>query len=198
MHLIRISVCFIALLVLSGYKVDAQNFHWAKIIGGKGSDVFGTIQMDSAKNLYMVGEFQDTCDFDPGPGTFTIASSVIKNYSETVILKLDSNGNFIWAKSIRGLPTMFNYNSLIPASFQLQKDGSLLLAGTIYGDFDFDPGPGTFSLSAPSGTSFPFIAKYTLAGQFIWAKIIGSTSGYIFSLVSDSAENHYVSGAYHS
>jgi hypothetical protein len=57
-------------------KLDAKgNFVWAKRIGGNGSDNSGCVTLDANGNIYIVGEFSDTVDFDPGTGTYNLISA---------------------------------------------------------------------------------------------------------------------------
>ena len=81
-------------------KLDSNgNFLWANSLGtpiyiDEGVDIV----TDDSGNVYITGVFSDTMDFDPGPGTFEIVSNS-PGHSDVFILKLDSSGNFVWAKS---------------------------------------------------------------------------------------------------
>ena len=83
------------------------------------------------------------------------------------ICKLDTIGNFIWAKSMGGVNNDAG-NSITTDAF-----GNVYTVGMFeYSDVDFDPGSGVYNLSAdPLGTTF--ISKLGPAGDFIWAKSIG-------------------------
>ena len=81
-------------------KLDnTGNVLWTKSFGGGDYDWASTIEIDNVGNLYLTGFYRDTVDFDPGVDTFTLISN---GNREIYVLKLDSDGNFIWAKSIGG------------------------------------------------------------------------------------------------
>ena len=75
------------------------NFEWAKGIGGSGLDSGLSLAIDSEGNVYTTGSFQGTADFDPGAGTFNLTSA---GETDIFISKLDSQGNFEWAKNFGG------------------------------------------------------------------------------------------------
>src|SRR5262245_48036 len=53
--------------------------------------------------------------------------------------------------------------------------GNLYVAGYFSGTVDFDPGAGSFTLSAFGSTTDIFVAKYSSTGSFIWAAAAGGT-----------------------
>ncbi|MBK8822367.1 MAG: SBBP repeat-containing protein [Anaerolineales bacterium] len=65
-------------------------------MGGASTDSGNGIAVDSSGNIYTTGIFQGPADFDPGAGTANL--TFLGNF----ISKLDTNGNFIWAKKIGG------------------------------------------------------------------------------------------------
>ena len=57
-------------------KLDAGgNFIWARSMGGLSSDLGLSITIDPAGNVYGVGSFQDTVEFDPSAVTFNLTSN---------------------------------------------------------------------------------------------------------------------------
>ena len=70
---------------------------WAKSSGGTGWDVGNSIVTDATGNIYMTGRFNSpTITF----GTTSLTN--ISNVYDIFIVKYDSNGNVIWAKSSGG------------------------------------------------------------------------------------------------
>jgi hypothetical protein len=145
-------------------KLDSQkNFIWAKRLGGMDGATGRTITVDDSKNVFTTGEFYETADFDPGIDTFNlIASGGRKCY----ISKLDSNGNFLWAKTIGGI-----YNIGF-SSIKADLNGNLYLTGGFKDTIDFDPDTGVYILPSAGGADI-FILKLNGNGNFVWAKRIG-------------------------
>ena len=53
---------------------SAGSLVWAKHVGGTNSDNVSGISADGNGNVYIAGSFEDTVDFDPGPGTNILVS----------------------------------------------------------------------------------------------------------------------------
>jgi hypothetical protein len=69
-------------------KVDALgNFTWAKQLGNVNSDKGGGIAVDASENIYLTGVFNSVVDFDPSPGTYTLATSTNTANSDAFVLK---------------------------------------------------------------------------------------------------------------
>jgi len=170
---------FISKLDISG------NFVWAKSFGGTGYDFGKGIQIDSSGNIILSGYFQDIVDFDPGAGTFNITSS---GSYDSFISKLDAAGNFIWAKSFQGTNQVRN-NDLT-----LDLQGNIYTTGFFQGTADFDPGSGTYNLSAIAATNI-YISKLDAAGNFIWATSTGQYSDNMaYAIAVDNYQSVYTTG----
>jgi hypothetical protein len=77
------------------------NFVWAKSIGGNADDRGYSINIDNSGNILVTGIFVGLVDFDPSPATFTL-NSFGGTQEDVFILKLNSSGNFVWAKQVGG------------------------------------------------------------------------------------------------
>jgi hypothetical protein len=145
-------------------KLDsAGHFVWAKQMGGGAHDAARAMVLDPGGNVYTVGTFRETADFDPGPGTFNLTSLGL---SDAFISKLDSAGNFVWARRLGGVSPDWASGVALDAS------GNIYTVGGFEDTADFDPGPGFFLLT-PLGTSDAFISKLDSAGNFVWARQLG-------------------------
>lgn len=151
-------------------KLDANgNYLWAKQFTcamGKG------IAVDNSFNVYTTSGFSGTVDFDPGPGTYTLATGVTGD-ADIFISKLDQNGNFVWAKKLGGL----NTNPDDGLAIALDASNNVYSTGLFSGTGDFDPGAGTYTMTSAGGSNNDvYISKLDAAGNFIWAVQMGGTS----------------------
>lgn len=148
-------------------KLDANaELVWARSLGGSGNGEFGySISVDNDGNVLSTGRFKGTADFDPGPAQFDLTS---EGDNDVYVSKLDSMGNFVWAKSFGG--------SQFDATYALATDaaGNVFTAGAFQGQVDFDPGVGT-EVSTSNGGFDIFLQKLNAAGDFQWVRTIGSS-----------------------
>jgi hypothetical protein len=107
------------------------------------------IAVDANGSVYTTGDFADTVDFDPGVGTANLTSA---GGSDIFISKLDSNGDFAWAKRIGGTGADVGRRIAVDTALNVYT------TGTFEGTVDFDPGIGTANLTSTTPEDF-FIAK---------------------------------------
>ncbi len=172
--------CFIA-------KYDSNgNFIWANSVGGTISDLSYSIKVDNTYNVLITGFFQGTVDLNPGPGinTFTTVG-----FKDVFVLKLDMNGNYIWAATAGSLFDDSAY------SLQTDASGNIYTTGYIGYNADFDPGAGITTLSATAGPS-AFIWKLNSAGSLVFARALEGNGGSIYgqSIVIDNNGNILTTG----
>jgi hypothetical protein len=159
------------------------NFIWAKQVGGATGMTSYAIKVDAAGNIYSGGQFNGTVDFNPNAGVNNLTST--GGSADGYILKLDTNGNYVWAQRM-GSP-----------SPEYSHDIELDAAGNAYIIGHFGPGTGTFGgySLVSAGSSDGFVTKLSPTGVFQWAKKIGGTSGDVVNAVDvDAAGNVYISG----
>lgn len=134
-------------------------------VGFGGGDVtFSTgIAVDKNQNIFTVGAFRGTADFDPGAAVYNLTSVGGFGY-DIFISKFDANGNFVWAKSIGGK------GSDDFASVATDKNGNVYVTCNAVDTIDVDPGVAVYNMH--SSTMAVFLIKLNPAGDFQWAKII--------------------------
>src|SRR5262249_20677034 len=80
-----------------------RNFIWVRRVGSQNSEHVSGLAVSvvrSIVSIYATGDFGGTVDFDPGPGVHTLTG--LSQLADTFILKLDANGNYVWADKIGG------------------------------------------------------------------------------------------------
>jgi hypothetical protein len=143
-------------------KLDPQgNYVWGRSFGGIGNDKGHSLTVDNAGNVYTTGYFSETSDFDPGPG---VDYATVLESQDFFIHKLNSNGDYIWAKTIEN----FGYGGGQDIVFD--PNGFLYLTGAFEGIADFDLGPGVYNMGTVDYNLVSFILKLDLDGNFLWAK----------------------------
>ena len=126
------------------------------------------LDIDPNGNVIVCGSFNHNVDFDPGPNTFNLTST--GNF-EAFLTKLNSNGDFIWAKKLGNFNTV--YGNINLNDVKCDMSGNIYSTGDFSGSCDFDPGAGTYNLVA-GGPGDGFVSKLDANGNFVWAKKIGS------------------------
>ncbi len=179
------------LIVLYLYSLGAfsQNFNWAKQFEGSKLNISSATSsaVDASGNIYTVGFFTDTVDFDPGSGTYLMSTTSYLD-DNIFISKLDSLGNFVWAKKTEG------GDQEVPCSIVTDASNNIFITGRFSGTVDFDPGKGTYNLTSSGGWEI-FVFKLDSNGNFIWAKKMGGTYDEIgYAMALDATGNIYITG----
>lgn len=150
-------------------KLDKNgNFRWVKQIGGNNPEEAKGITADKLGHLYTVGDFASTSlDFDPGPGVHNMTTSFVDGF----ILKLDTAGNFIYAKEMGGTNSDNQAKSVA-----VDNSGNCYVTGYFSGTSDFGNGTPNSELTAfgALGNSNVATYKYDAQGNFQWVKQMGS------------------------
>lgn len=163
---------------------DAGNFVWAKQLGGVGNDIIYDVAVDADNNIISVGTFEGEVDFDPGAGEYLLSSSGGLDF---FIQKLDSDGNFLWARKIGG-GEMDLANSVC-----IDDMGNCFVTGFFNEMVDFDPGAGELMLSTDAET--PFVLKLNASGELDWAVATqGTGNGRGYAIAIDNSDNVVLTG----
>jgi Secretion system C-terminal sorting domain/Beta-propeller repeat len=145
-------------------KLNAAGvFLWAKQYGSISNDIGYSIAFDKSGNSYSCGQFLGLVDFGKSPNIENLTSN--GDY-DAFVLKLDKNGNTIWAKNIGGALK----DQAI--SIAVDDNSNVFATGLFKGTADFDPSQIVNTLTS-IGAEDIFILKLDGSGNYKWAKQLG-------------------------
>jgi hypothetical protein len=146
-------------------KFDSNGVYvWGRTWGGTGWDDAYRIALDDADNLYVLGTFAETVDFDPGPGEEIRTAN---DAWDLFVSKFSADGTFQWVKTWEAEDWVYC------TSICYNHFGGLYIAGNYNGIVDFDPGEGEdFRNSRESGQAV--LIKIDTDGNYEWARAWGS------------------------
>lgn len=144
-------------------------FEWAKKITGPDNIMAYEIKLDNLGNIYAVGNFRGTVDFDPDTSIVQITSW---NY-DAFLLKLDSAGNYLWAISFGGQ----HYQRT--SSLSIDKSYNIYTMGWFAGTVDFDPDPNNNYNLTYNGYTDIFVLKLSQCSNSSSIEVFESCESFI-------------------
>lgn len=136
---------------------------WAKNVGGSGADTGQAVDIDDYNgDVYVIGSFTGTSDFDPGSATMNATSN---GSTDIFMLKLTNSGDYLLSKTIGGISADRGRDITVDAI-----SGDQFMTGFYGSTTDFDPGAGVVELT---GGNNIFILKLDVNNNFVFAKSMG-------------------------
>ena len=131
-------------------KFDLEGiFQWVRPVGGPGLDKPGDIYVKE-NILYVSGSFEETVDFDPGPG---IDARTSNGGIDIFVTKYDTYGSYHWVYTMGG-PGEDESRGVGTTG-----DNTLMFIGYFQDKVDFDDAGGTDELTSMDGTD-GFVSIY--------------------------------------
>jgi uncharacterized repeat protein (TIGR01451 family) len=149
---------------LAAYDTSGQYLWNYSFTGVLDDNFFGGFDFDQSGNIYMIGSFSELVDFDAGPGFFYINSS----QTNIFYVKLDLNGNFVWAKKFDG----DSYCS--PEDLVCDTSGYFYSSGIYLGTVDLSV-TSTPNEHTSAGSYDTYISKMDAFGNIVWIETIGGS-----------------------
>ncbi len=181
-------------------KRDANGqIQWARSFGGSSSESVVAIDIDNESNIYITGSFYGTVDFNPSPFfsyNMTQSGSI---FMDVYISKFDENGNFIWAKQLKGTNTLESTDLTVSTNY---NDIRVHVTGSFSDQVDVNPSPSIFGVqllnSAGSGDQDGFCVTLDQNGNYTKSyHLKGSSSDVsITSVAIDPYLTQYFTGTF--
>lgn len=143
---------------------------WSLSAGSSGSEFAHDVAHDSFGNIYVVGSFQGTVDFDPGIAAVTLSANGTASHG--FIAMYNAAGNLVWVNDAG------SGNSTSTCDFrsvEIGPGGDIFVTGSFTDSADFEGGPGQ-TMGYSSGNNDVVMVKYANNGNLIWVKPFGGTS----------------------
>ncbi len=164
------------------------NLLWVRANSGTNDNSAGNgVVTDKHGNAYVTGFFiSPTVSF----GTITLLNIGVAGTGNFFIVKYDSNGNVLWAKSGTSL------SDVRGEGIAIDNTGNVFVTGNIEGQNSVSFG--TYSLP-PAGTNSVFLIKYDSLGNVSWGQTGGGSGYYLaYSVATDALGNAYITGSFRS
>ena len=142
---------------------SSGNYNWTRTFGGSGKDHPNSITTSPLGYVYTSGTFNGTVDFDPSGSNNDHQST---GASDVFVQKLDSSGNFLWAKTF-GSTIADRANSV-----SADDNGNVYIGGYFQLSADMNPDTGVDMLVS-NGFFDAFVSKFDASGNYLWSKSIG-------------------------
>ncbi len=186
-------------------KFDAdETYEWTKVMGGvyqSGVTTWAWVDsmaIDHLDNIYLLGTFRGTADFDPSGATDNKTATCTGYLGSLFVTKLNSDGSYGWTKLIQGSGNC----GLNPNSIAIDTNNNVYIAGTYFSpvavDFNFDAGSDTKSTGGTAENQ-TFLTKINSDGTYGWTNSIGGTTTdtvLLYSVASNADNYIYFTGAF--
>lgn len=141
-------------------------------IGGQGVTQIGDTVIDTAGNLYVTGGFQNAVYFSTTPLPTRLKAT--QDY-DFFVAKFNSDRKCLWARVANGSDSVARGLSLEGGlAIAVDTTGNCYVGGSFVSSLSFKNGAGnevaTLSDSGDGVNIEPFVAKYSVDGELIWAK----------------------------
>jgi hypothetical protein len=134
------------------------SYEWGRTWGGQKNDLGKAVAVNEPDAVYVVGSFDESADFDPGPDVDIHTTS----NSASFLSKFDTSGNWQWARTWgEGYYDIAN-------GVAIDTLNNIYVTGDFTGAADFDPGPGE---DIKNGSFAAYLTKYNPSGDYQWAAV---------------------------
>ncbi len=151
---------------------------WVDTFGSKGNGVnsnfsnnVADVATDAANNVYVVGSFRGSIDFDFGAGTTELTATYA--LGDAFVAKYDASGNLAWVRQFeRATAVSTGPTSSQGRAVSVDGDGNVYVGGQFSETVSLNFGDGETTLATMGGSDI-FLAKLTPTGGLSYIQQIG-------------------------
>lgn len=179
---------FIGVAFFCPKLMQAQHIHWTSAFQGQGTSQTNDICTDAFGNVFVLGSFLDTVDFNAGT---SVQQFVSIGHRNLFLVKYDSTGQMLWARQFKGS------QDVIGSKMVCDYAGSIYVAAKFMGSIDANPGVGVSNFYSAVGDSSDIILiKLNSGGNLLWAKQFTGTNDEGITDMAMSMSGELVISAY--
>ena len=169
-------------------NAQAYQTNWAnEIASNSGTSQSLDILVDGSGNLYDLGTFNGTTNFDP---TRSDESATAVGQSDIYLRKLDANGNLLWVE------TYGSTGHDTPTKMATDANGNIVVVGSFVNTINFTNSASVNSITS-NGNNDAFAMKVDENGTVLWANTYGgSENDFAFDVAIDEDGNVAVAGSF--
>ncbi len=150
---------------LTRYNADGT-YGWTKTWGSTTNDFSFNIRVSPSNDVYIIGSYQLTVDFDPSGTTNSITSA---GSEDSYVSKFESDGTYDFTYTWGGV-LMDEVNTIT-----FDADGRWYIGGFFNGTIDFNPTGGTDNI-ASNGLYDQFFSVFDANDAYLVSKTFGSAT----------------------
>ena len=163
------------------------SYGWTRTMGGSSFEYPADMAIDDAGNIYVVGDFMGTVDFDPSAATDERSS---QGDYDVFVTKLGADGSYGWTRALGGTLSDVGYG------VDVTSDGHVYFTGHFQGTVDFNP-LGAPSVHTSNGVHDVFITQVQTDGTYGWTRTMGgSLSDHAYGIAAGPDSSAYVVGQF--
>lgn len=167
---------------------------WSQTFTGTHQTVIDGIDTDSTGAVYIAGQFRGTVDLNPGEDVTSYTSHGSGSQNSAFLVKLNSNGEYVWSKVVGGDDGGTQYLDV-----KIDSNDRVVVGGITNVDVSIDLNPDggtdtkTISSSAPGADSF--ISIFLADGTYVLSRVVyGDNSDSIANVEIGSDDSIYIGG----
>jgi hypothetical protein len=153
---------------------------WARSAGDGASQFGYAVALDSAKNVFVGGEFAGVVDFGGGPMSLT-GTSLTNGF----VAKLDANGRHLWSKRLGGSKGGDQTVHVVA----VDPSGNVFVGGFFSEEIDCGGGP-----LVSAGSTDAYVAKFDSLGNHLWSARFGDVEPQSVSAIAFAPDGGFVVG----
>jgi hypothetical protein len=150
------------ILVMGCLHIAAQpSVQWSQQISGKGHQWISDVVADASGNIYVAGDFQDTCIFYQYPEAVKL---IPKGGDGLFVAKYTAQGKLMWIKQLGG------EGDIEAGKLVLDPFGNIYFSGSFTPTLFVVDDPGVATIICREGKNNTYICKLTGEGKVLWLK----------------------------